>query len=119
MILPSFIEDKFARKWASRKDVRDRAILMRNTVSHGLDQETVQDFKAFAEWTMKTLVGICLAISLFGASPAGAAELPAGYSCQDLRAKVSEYGTVVLISMAKTRGFSDGDISAFRKKCRV
>ena len=69
---------------------------------------------------MKALaIGISVAISLFGMSFASASELPAGYNCMDLRSKVSEYGAVVLISMAKSRGFSDGDIQAVRKKCRV
>lgn len=69
---------------------------------------------------MKALaIGMSVAISLFGTSFASASDLPAGYNCMDLRNKVSEYGTVVLISMAKSRGFSDGDIRAFRKKCRV
>lgn len=67
---------------------------------------------------MKPLA-ISVAISLLGISYAGATELPGGYNCMDLRSKVSEYGTIVLISMAKSRGFSDHDILAVRKKCGV
>ena len=48
---------------------------------------------------------ISIAILMLPMSYAGATELPAGYSCADLRNKVSEYGTVLLISMARTRGY--------------
>lgn len=71
-------------------------------------------------WCGKQLViGVSIAISLLGMSYADAAKLPAGYSCMDIRSKVSEYGTIVLISMAKSRGFSDRDILTVRKECKV
>ena len=69
---------------------------------------------------MKPLViGVSIAISLLSMRYADAANPPAGYSCMDLRSKVAEYGTIVLISMAKSRGFSDRDIFLVRKQCRV
>ena len=37
-----------------------------------------------------------ISVAILGMSYAGATELPAGYSCMDLRNKVSEYGTVLL-----------------------
>ena len=93
------------RKWASRKSK---------------PQSTPRKHPAFVVRQMKPLViGISMAISLLSVSYAGATELPAGYSCMDLRSKASEYGSVVLISMAKSRGLSDHDILAVRKKCRV
>lgn len=68
---------------------------------------------------MKPLViGVSIAISLLSMRYADAANPPAGYSCMDLRSKVAD-GTIVLISMAKSRGFSDRDIFLVRKQCRV
>jgi hypothetical protein len=52
-------------------------------------------------------------------SYASASELPGGYSCSDLRAKVSEYGAPLVLSMAKSHGYSDKAISRVRNKCGV
>lgn len=48
-----------------------------------------------------------------------AADLPGGYTCQDLRTKVAEYGVKLLLASARSRGFSDTDIAQIRGKCRV
>lgn len=48
-----------------------------------------------------------------------AADLPSGYTCQDLRTKVAEYGVKLLLASARSRGFSDTDIAQIRGKCRV
>lgn len=71
-------------------------------------------------------IGISVAaVSILGSSYADASKLhrvttlPAGYTCIDLRNKVSEYGEIVLVSAAKTRGYSDRDIWRIRKKCKV
>lgn len=48
-----------------------------------------------------------------------AADLPAGYTCQDLRTKVVEYGATVILASARSRGFSEKEIAEIRHKCRV
>ncbi len=48
-----------------------------------------------------------------------AADLPGGYTCQDLRSKVAEYGVKLLLASARSRGFSATDIAQIRGKCRV
>jgi hypothetical protein len=48
-----------------------------------------------------------------------AADLPSGYTCQDLRAKVAEYGVKLLLASARGRGFSDAEIARIRGKCGV
>lgn len=48
-----------------------------------------------------------------------AADLPDGYTCQDLRTKVAEYGVKLLLVSARSRGFTDAQITAIRGKCRV
>jgi hypothetical protein len=64
------------------------------------------------------------AIALFVAFSAStahvkAADLPSGYTCQDLRTKVAEYGVKVLLASARSRGFSETEIAQIRGKCRV
>ncbi len=59
------------------------------------------------------------AVVISCASCANASELPGGYSCNDLREKVSAYGATLVISMAKSHGYSDQTISRFRNKCGV
>lgn len=63
--------------------------------------------------------GLVAAIVISCASYAGASELPGGYSCSDLRAKVSEYGATTVLAMAKSHGYSDRAISRVRNKCGV
>jgi hypothetical protein len=48
-----------------------------------------------------------------------AADLPSGYTCQDLRTKVAEYGVKLLLASARSRGFSETEIAQIRGKCRV
>jgi hypothetical protein len=48
-----------------------------------------------------------------------AADLPAGYTCHDLRNKVVEYGATVILASARSRGFSEKEIAQIRQKCRV
>jgi hypothetical protein len=48
-----------------------------------------------------------------------AADLPAGYTCQDLRTKVAEYGVSLILASARSRGFSETAIAQIRGKCRV
>ena len=48
-----------------------------------------------------------------------AADLPGGYTCQDLRSKVAEYGATLILASARSRGFTDKDIAQIRGKCRV
>jgi hypothetical protein len=52
-------------------------------------------------------------------APVKAADLPAGYTCHDLRTKVAEYGVKVLLASARSRGFSETEIAQIRGKCRV
>jgi hypothetical protein len=63
--------------------------------------------------------GLVAAIVISCVSYANAGELPGGYSCNDLRAKVSAYGATTVISMAKSHGYSDRTILRVRNKCRV
>ena len=63
-------------------------------------------------------VAFCIAFSGFTAD-VKAADLPAGYTCQDLRTKVAEYGVKLLLASARSRGFSETDIASIRGKCRV
>ena len=59
-------------------------------------------------------------IALSGASfSAKAADLPGGYTCNDLRTKVAEYGVKLILASARSRGFSEADIAQIRGKCRV
>ena len=58
-------------------------------------------------------------VMIFCVSHASASELPGGYSCNDLRSKVSEYGATLVLSMAKSHGYSDQTISHIRNKCGV
>jgi hypothetical protein len=48
-----------------------------------------------------------------------AADLPAGYTCHDLRTKVAEYGVKLILASARSRGFSETAITQIRGKCRV
>lgn len=48
-----------------------------------------------------------------------AADLPSGYTCHDLRARVAEYGVKLLLASARSRGFSETEIARIRGKCRV
>jgi len=48
-----------------------------------------------------------------------AADLPSGYTCQDLRTKVAEYGVKLILASARGRGFSETEIAQIRGKCRV
>ena len=50
---------------------------------------------------------------------ANAADLPGGYTCDDLRTKVAEYGPTIVLASARSRGFSEKDITHIRQKCRV
>lgn len=50
---------------------------------------------------------------------ANAADLPGGYTCQDLRTKVAEYGVKLLLASARSRGVSETEIARIRGKCRV
>lgn len=63
--------------------------------------------------------GLVAAVVIYCANYASASELPGGYSCNDLRHKVSEYGATLVISMAKSHGYTDQAISHFRNKCGV
>ena len=63
--------------------------------------------------------GLVAAVVISCLSHANASELPGGYSCNDLRQKVSAYGAPLVISMAKSHGYSDQTISRFRNKCGV
>ena len=59
------------------------------------------------------------AVMISSLSYASASELPGGYTCNDLRAKVSEYGATLVLSMAKSHGYTDQAISQVRNKCGV
>ena len=48
-----------------------------------------------------------------------AADLPNGYTCEDLRTKVAEYGAAVILTSARSRGISETTIAQIRQKCRV
>lgn len=48
-----------------------------------------------------------------------AAGLPGGYTCNDLRTKVADYGATLILASARSRGFSEKDIARIRGKCRV
>jgi hypothetical protein len=50
---------------------------------------------------------------------AKAADLPSGYTCDDLRTKVAEYGPSLILASARSRGFSDKEIRIIRQKCKV
>jgi len=50
---------------------------------------------------------------------ANAADLPGGYTCQDLRAKVAEYGATLILASARSRGFSEKDIAHIRQMSGV
>jgi len=50
---------------------------------------------------------------------AKAADLPGGYTCHDLRTKVAEYGVKLLLVSARSRGFSETQITHIRGKCKV
>jgi len=50
---------------------------------------------------------------------AKAADLPSGYTCEDLRTKVAEYGQSLILASARNRGFSEKEILLIRQKCRV
>jgi len=63
-------------------------------------------------------VAFCIAFSGI-TTDVKAADLPAGYTCQDLRTKVAEYGVKLLLASARSRGFSETDIASIRVKCRV
>lgn len=45
--------------------------------------------------------------------------LPGGYTCTDLRTKVAEYGRTLILAAARSRGFSEKDITHIRGKCGV
>lgn len=52
---------------------------------------------------------IAASLALFTAlslpiATAKAAELPGGYTCQDLRTKVAEYGAMLILASARSRG---------------
>ena len=71
---------------------------------------------------LKTTVittALCCALSVLHTGDAAAAELPGGYTCQDLRSKVAEYGATLILASARSRGFSEKDIANIRGKCRV
>lgn len=72
--------------------------------------------------TMTKLSGFAFALlAAFSlpASHAKAADLPSGYTCHDLRTKVAEYGAALILTSARSRGFSEADIAHIRHKCRV
>jgi hypothetical protein len=48
-----------------------------------------------------------------------AADLPGGYTCHDLRTKVTDYGVKLVLASARSRGFSETEIARIRGKCRV
>ena len=60
-----------------------------------------------------------LAAFLLLAGNVKAADLPSGYTCHDLRTKVAEYGAALILTSARSRGFSEADIARIRHKCRV
>ena len=63
---------------------------------------------------------VAFLIAFSGATvPVKAADLPGGYTCQDLRTKVAEYGVKLLLVSARNRGFSETQIASIRGKCRV
>lgn len=65
-------------------------------------------------------VAVALFIAFSGATaPLKAADLPGGYTCQDLRTKVAEYGVKLILASARSRGFSETVITQIRGKCRV
>jgi hypothetical protein len=71
---------------------------------------------------LKTTVmaaALCCASPVLHISDAAAAELPGGYTCNDLRSKVAEYGATLILATARRRGFSEKDIAHIRGKCRV
>jgi hypothetical protein len=71
---------------------------------------------------LKTLViaaALCCALPIVHIGDAAAATLPGGYTCDDLRSKVAEYGAAFILASARSRGFSEKDIAHIRGKCRV
>lgn len=58
-------------------------------------------------------------IAFSAATDVKAADLPSGYTCQDLRTKVAEYGVKLLLASARSRGVSEMEIAQIRGKCRV
>lgn len=73
---------------------------------------------------MKIFKPVGFAVAFFIAFSAAtthvkAADLPSGYTCQDLRTKVAEYGVKLLLASARSRGFSETEIAQIRGKCRV
>ena len=63
-------------------------------------------------------LALCAAFSL-PIDNAKAADLPSGYTCDDLRTKVAEYGPSLILASARSRGFSDKEIRLIRQKCKV
>ena len=122
MILPRDIEEKIYRKWLSSKreaeEKRQRDFHEFQSVVSLKDSEKCSPGPTVRPVMKSSILGLVLAV-LTSSNYAGAAELPAGYNCMYLRTKVSEYGPVVLISMAKSRGFTDKEIRTVRRKCRV
>jgi hypothetical protein len=73
---------------------------------------------------MITHASLVFSLGLFAANllpidNAKAADLPSGYSCDDLRTKVAEYGPTLILASARSRGFSEKEIRLIRHKCRV
>lgn len=67
-----------------------------------------------------TGIAAALVISLSAVPGAvKAADLPGGYTCEDLRTKAAEYGVKVLLASARSRGISEAVIASIRGKCRV
>ncbi len=67
---------------------------------------------------------IASSLALFAAlllttTNAEAARFRPGYTCHDLRAMVTEYGSSFILASARSRGFSELDIAHIRRKCRV
>jgi hypothetical protein len=73
---------------------------------------------------MITHASLVFSLALFAAfslpiDHAKAADLPSGYTCDDLRTKVAEYGPSLILASARSRGFSEKEIRLIRQKCRV
>lgn len=91
--------------------------------AHTLLRKQGRQSAAFCSPCQRSLKALTISMAVIGVllsiNSAGAAPLPGGYTCTDLRSKVSQYGEIVVISMAKSRGFTDQVISQIRRKCRI
>lgn len=71
---------------------------------------------------MLMIAGIFLlsaALIILMTRPARAADLPAGYTCEDVRRLISEKGKVAALAIAVEHGLSIRQIWVIRKTCKV